>query len=806
MVPVSPVTRQNALHTGFEPPLTSWLRRWGGGEQSWPARLLGYVLALASLALPAALTLVVGTHVALGPIVSLSYVIAVCAAAWWGGLISGLLVSCATVPVVTMIVTRGKMFLPPHLDPVGLIVLFFIAVLVSRVASSRKRVEKVLRAANDELEEKVAARTADLSRTASSLEAAVRKHERTEEQLSQSERRYRMLFEDSPLPMAVLDAETLGFLAVNRTAETLLGYSRAELLSMTLPDTWPSKDTPGMADTIKAIRADDDYSGSSVSRQKSGQLLTLEVRARGIDFGGRNARLALLTDVTEHKRVESMLRQSQKMEAVGNLAGGIAHDFNNLLTVILGYSDTILHNLRDDDPMRDKITEIHAAGRRAANLTSQLLAFSRKQILNPQILDLNGVVSNISRMLGRLVGEDIQLALHLDTDLGRIQADPGQLEQVLVNLAVNARDAMPTGGQLVIETHNVDLDDHAATLQGVPPGRYAVLVVSDTGCGMDEQTKARVFEPFFTTKEVGKGTGLGLSMVFGVVKQSGGTVTIYSELGIGTTFKIYLPRVDAPVAEAQEANEVPDVPHGNGATILLVEDEPSLRALAKEVLQIGGYRVVEASSGQDALAVANELTAEPGLLLTDVVMPGMSGLQLAEELRTKWPGLAVLYTSGYTDHALLQRNALRHDMPFLQKPYMPASLLESVATVLAEKPRPEVLIVDDEARIRDVLRTAFEAKGYRVMEALDGRDAMRQIENNSIKLMVTDLAMPVTDGVEVIRQLRQRHSNMKIIAMSGALGGGACLSAAAKLGADRVVAKPFEPVEVAEMADSLLAV
>lgn len=643
----------------------------------WLTRLLRYGIAIASLAVPGFLTFVLQSHTSLAPVISLSYIIVVCAAAWWGGAICGILVSCGTVPVMTLVVTRGKMLLPPHLDPLGLTLLFFISVLVSRVAASRKRVEEVLRTANEQLEEKVRARTA-------SLQAEVINHKKTEEQLRESEQRYRHLFEDSPLAITVLDAETLKFVAANSTAESMYGYTRQELLGMSLQDTWAPKETQAITDTLNAIKTEDVYTGTHLTHQKKGQLLDLETRIRSIDFGGRKAKLALLTDVTENRRLESMLRQAQKMEAVGNLAGGIAHDFNNLLTVILGYSDMILHNLEDPETLRDKVAEIRGAGERAANLTSQLLAFSRKQILKPQILELNDVVSKISRMLERLVGEDIRISLHLTSGLGQIKADPGQLDQVLVNLVVNARDAMPNGGQVTIETQTVDLDDKSAILQGVPPGRYAVLLVSDTGCGMDEATKARVFEPFFTTKEVGKGTGLGLSMVFGVVKQSGGTVTIYSEVGIGTTFKIYLPRVDAPAAKSEQAKENHSLPTGNGATILLVEDEPSLRALAKAVLSHAGYHVLQASNGKEALQVADGMASPPALLLTDVVMPEMSGLQLVEELRGKWPDVAVLYTSGYTDHALIRRNALREDTPFLQKPYMPGSLLEQVASVLAD--------------------------------------------------------------------------------------------------------------------------
>ncbi len=679
--------RQNPETLAFGSVLTSSSSWWRDGRAGRLRQVLTRcAVSVASLAIPAAVSLALQPHKSLRPIISISYLIALSTAAWWGGALPGIVVSLAAVPLTTALSSHGKLILPRHVDPVELIVLLAIPILVSRVAKSRKRAEEALRATNEDLEAKVRARTVDLLRAAASLEAEVIEHEKAEEQLRQSEQRYRLLFEDSPLAMVVFDAGSLAFLAVNETVEELYGYTREELLQMTLRDTSSPKELPGTMDALLAITSDQANSGTFVAQHKSGKLLNLEVSVRTIDFGGRRAQLALLTDVTEHKRLEAQLLQSQKMEAVGSLAGGIAHDFNNLLTVILGYSDTIVRKLDQDNPLREKVLEIQAAGRRAANLTSQLLAFSRKQILQPRILELNTVVSDISQMLGRLLGEDIQISLHLDSRLGRVQADPGQLEQVLTNLAVNARDAMPTGGQLVIETHNVDLDHHAASLQGVPQGRYVLLVVSDTGCGMDEGTKARVFEPFFTTKEVGKGTGLGLSMVFGVVKQSGGTVTIYSEVAIGTTFRIYLPRVDAPATQTEEAEGSHELLAGNGATILLVEDEPSLQALARAVLHESGYQVFQASNGKEALRVANHLTAQPALLLTDVVMPGMSGLELAEKLKRKWPGLAVLYTSGYTDHALLHRNALRQNTPFLQKPYMPDSLLEQVAAVLEKQP------------------------------------------------------------------------------------------------------------------------
>jgi hypothetical protein len=549
---------------------------------------------------------------------------------------------------------------------------------IDRELFRREQAERELRQAQEALEQRVSERTAD-------LQAEMAERQKAQEELRLSEERYRLFFEENPLPMEIFDPETLAYLAVNKAAMDLYGYSREEFLNMTLRDTRPPSEVGGLLEFLNNVKTAESYSGTFSTKHKSGKLITIDAKVRTIQFGDRKVRLKLVTDVTEHKQLESRLQQSQKIEAVGRLAGGIAHDFNNLLTVILGYSDNILRELDDANPLRGQVFEIRAAGQRAANLTRQLLAFSRKQVLKPQVLQLNTVVSGIAEMLRRLVGEDIHFSLHLDAGLGQVRADPTQLEQVLVNLAVNARDAMPNGGQLVIETKNVELDRDTAALQGVPPDRYAVVTVSDTGCGMDEKTKSRVFEPFFTTKEVGKGTGLGLSMVLGVVQQSGGTVTLYSEPGIGTSFRIYLPRLDSlpevqPIEEPKpRSSHVP-----NGATILLVEDEPSLRALARKVLSHAGYNVLEASNGKEALQVAEKLGTAPDLLLTDLVMPEMSGLELADQLHKEWHDLAVLYTSGYTDHALLERNALRKEMPFLQKPYMPESMLDQVAATLAK--------------------------------------------------------------------------------------------------------------------------
>ena len=387
-------------------------------------------------------------------------------------------------------------------------------------------------------------------------------------------------------------------------------------------------------------------------------------------------------DATERRSLEQQVIQAQKMEAVGRLAGGVAHDFNNILTAIGGYTDLLLEDLPLDDPRRQDVDEIHRAADRAAALTQQLLAFSRRQVLQPKVIDLNALVSNVEKLLGRLIGADVQLATALADEVGRVRADPGQLEQVIVNLAVNARDAMPGGGRLTIETRNVDLDAaYAAEHRTVVPGPYVVIAVSDTGTGMSADTQSHMFEPFFTTKEVGKGTGLGLATVYGIVKQSGGSIWVYSELGHGTTIKVYLPRVDEPpdpLAAPGLAN--PERLRGT-ETILLVEDEPAVRAVARQILARQGYTVLEAPDGPAALAMVAG-RARVDLILTDVVMPGMSGRTLADQLATRWPGVRVLYMSGYTDDAIVRHGMLEPGLAYLQKPFRPDALVRKVREVL----------------------------------------------------------------------------------------------------------------------------
>ena len=389
-------------------------------------------------------------------------------------------------------------------------------------------------------------------------------------------------------------------------------------------------------------------------------------------------------NITEHRRLEAQLLQAQKMEAVGRLAGGVAHDFNNALGVIQGYSELLLRHARSDQ--RTMLEQILGAAQHATGLTRQLLAFSRKQIVNPVALDVNALLSALEKMLGRLIGEDIDLAIVFGEDIGRVKADRGQLEQVVMNLCVNARDAMPDGGQLRIETANVELDaSHATPDETVAPGRYVMLAVSDAGAGIESGILSKIFEPFFTTKEAGKGTGLGLATVYGIVKQAGGHIWVYSEMGRGTTFKIFLPRVDEPVLPAEVAAEPGP---SRGETILLVEDAPSLRAIAREILEEHGYRVMEAAGAEEAIETAGRHPGAIDLLVTDVVMPGMNGRGLAETLVAARPALRVLYMSGYTDDVIAHRGVLGRGAMFIEKPFTVRALLERVRAALDAAPNP----------------------------------------------------------------------------------------------------------------------
>ena len=420
-------------------------------------------------------------------------------------------------------------------------------------------------------------------------------------------------------------------------------------------------------------------------RHKDGSWRLIESGASAIlNPQGKVEKLIIVNrDVSERRKLEEQFRQAQKMEAVGRLSGGVAHDFNNLLGVIIGYAEFLQENMDAENNLRSSVDEILKAGKRAASLTRQLLAFSRQQVLDPKVLDLNGVVSDMEKLLRRLIGEDIELTTHLVPELAHLKADQGQLEQVLMNLVVNARDAMPQGGKLVIETQNMVMDQAFVRRYPYPvqPGPYVLLTVTDGGIGMDAETKARAFEPFFTTKEKGKGTGLGLSTVYGVVKQSGGYIDIYSAPGAGTTFKIYLPRVDEAIKSEKPAGSKADSFSGS-ETILIAEDEESLRRLTRNTLELCGYKVIEAKDGVEALEVSERHSGTIDLLLTDIVMPEMGGRALAQELARRRPEIRLAYMSGYTGQAVGSQGPVDPGSVFLLKPFTRELLTRKIREAL----------------------------------------------------------------------------------------------------------------------------
>jgi hypothetical protein len=498
--------------------------------------------------------------------------------------------------------------------------------------------------------------------------------------LEESESRYRLLFESNPRPMWVFDCASLAFLAVNQAAIASYGYTREEFLSMTLRDIRPPEDVPEFLEHARASVRIPHTDGPWRHRRKDGSILIAEISVHPIQFGAADAGLVMASDITERKRLEDELRQSQKLEAVGQLAGGIAHDFNNLLTVIEGYAEMIRSAMAAQDANRDSVDEIMVAAQRAASLTRQLLAFSRRQILQPIRLNLNANVNSTQRMLSRLLGENIRIHMALASAPWDVFADPGQVDQIVLNLAVNARDAMERGGTLTIETANVERS--ASRTLDLPEGEYVCLSVSDTGHGMDEETKRHIFEPFFTTKEVGRGTGLGLSTVYGIVKQSAGHIRVSSELDKGSSFSIYLPRADdaLPSAGKRAAGSAP-APRTD-KTILLVEDDETVRHLVVSMLRSSGYRVIAPATPHEALRICGEFSTPLDLLLTDVVLPETDGVEIAQRAVASRPNLRVLFMSGYTEHPVLRLPGFDRGAPFIQKPFTKAMLTAKVREVL----------------------------------------------------------------------------------------------------------------------------
>ena len=501
--------------------------------------------------------------------------------------------------------------------------------------------------------------------------------------LERSEARYGMLFEQSPLPMWVYDVETLEFLAVNDAALRHYGWNREEFLTMRITDIRPGEDVDTLLDSLQREGSGSPIPRTWKHRRNDGSVIDVEITAGRVVFAGRDAALVLAHDVSERRRLEQRLVEAERLEAIGRLAGGVAHDFNNLLTVIHGYASVLL--ARAGEPDAQELGEIVHAAEQAAALTRQMLAFSRRQVMHPKLLDLNAIVAELQSMLQRIIGDDVSVGVRFGQGLAAVEADRAQIERVILNLAANARDAMPDGGRLTIETANVDLDDDYVDRHGEgTPGPHVMLAVSDTGSGMSDEVRRHLFEPFFTTKPAGAGTGLGLATVFGVVKQSGGSIYVYSEEGAGTTFKIYLPAAAATADDTAPAVET--APAGGTERIVVVEDDERVRDLVRLMLDGSGYDVAIA---RDA-AEAERLCAADGrgvdLVITDVVMPDMNGRELAERLARVSPRTRILFMSGYSDEAVYHHGVIRPDAAFLEKPFSARTLTRKVRDTLDGRP------------------------------------------------------------------------------------------------------------------------
>ncbi|MGA9770646.1 MAG: response regulator [Blastocatellia bacterium] len=506
---------------------------------------------------------------------------------------------------------------------------------------------------------------------------------RNEEAMRASEERFSKAFSASPVPMSIVTYDSGMYIDVNESFLSNIGYTREEIIGRTTTDINLYPDPRERARLRQILEEQGRILNTEVRRRvKSGEVRVALASSEIIHLNGDRCILTATNDITEHRRLEEQLLQSQKMESIGRLAGGVAHDFNNLLTAIIGYSQLLLRRLDKNDPSFPEVEEIMKSGQSAAALTSQLLAFSRKQVVQPQVLDLNTIVANIEKMLRRLIGEDVELTTMLEPQLVSIKADPNHIEQILLNLAVNARDAMPEGGKLMIETANVYLDESYANQHiGAEAGRYVMLAVSDTGIGMNKQTQSQIFEPFFTTKEKGKGTGLGLSTVYGIVKQSEGNIWVYSEPGHGTIFKVYLPQCDESV-DPSCSNETLSRAVGGSETVLLVEDERAVRKLTRKILEESGYQVLEATHADEAVTISNDHEGAIHMMITDMVMPHTNGHDLAERLSALRPEMKLLYMSGYTENRAIDKILKNQAIAFLEKPFSVEGLLNKVRNVL----------------------------------------------------------------------------------------------------------------------------
>jgi two-component system, cell cycle sensor histidine kinase and response regulator CckA len=515
----------------------------------------------------------------------------------------------------------------------------------------------------------------------------ITERKRDEEALRQANETLAAVIETSPLAIYTVDLKG-SVTSWNTAAEKMYGYTQGEVMHRFLPILL-AEDVPEFLEQLAETAKGRSYAGLEAKRRrKDDSIFDISVWSAPLRDGTGAVRgsVIMAADITDRKRLEEQFQQAQKMEAVGRLAGGVAHDFNNLLTVITGYCQMLLDRLEPSDLAYEDMQQVLRAADRATTLTKQLLAFSRKQIVQPKVIDLHALLREMDHILKRLVGEDIELHIEASAGLGKVRVDPGQLEQVIINLAVNSRDAMPKGGKLIIEMRNVEIDEKfVARHLAVDPGPYVLLAVTDTGAGIPPEVQQHLFEPFFTTKEKGRGTGLGLSTSYGIVKQNRGEILVYSEVGIGTTFKIYLPRVNEPADV--DRTQAPEAPVRRGTeTILIVEDEEGVRRVLLEMLSQQGYRVLVASSGPEAIALCDKEQGTIDLLITDVIMPKMSGRELADNLRACRAGLKVLFVSGYTDSAIVHHGILEEGTVFLQKPFTPEQIAGKVRHVLDEAP------------------------------------------------------------------------------------------------------------------------
>jgi two-component system cell cycle sensor histidine kinase/response regulator CckA len=566
-------------------------------------------------------------------------------------------------------------------------------------------------------------------------------------------------------------------------------------------------------------------SGRAAHRRAENALLQSDTGLKQAEAGRTRAEEAL-------EQREQQLRQAQKMEAIGRLAGGVAHDFNNMLSVILSYGELVLEGLESADPLRADMEEIRTAAMRAAGLTHQLLMFSRQQVFEPKVIDLREVLTSMDKMLQRILGEDVEL-VSIAASEARVRVDPTHIEQVILNLAVNARDAMPTGGKLTIETANVVLDEeYALSHLATNAGPHVMLAVSDTGSGMDRETQARIFEPFFTTKEPGKGTGLGLSTVFGIVQQSGGNIWVYSELGKGTTFKVYLPRVDAELDRPTPL--VAKAKLRGAETILLVEDDEQVRTIVLSILRRQGYQVLAAQRADEALLFDEQHSAAIDLLLTDVVMPQMSGPELAKRLLLTRPRMRVLYMSGYTDDSIVRHGVLNEGVAFLQKPVTPASIARKVREVLDQEHQldqedghvhepaaiqpdsaplehairvsvppdtgPRVLVVDDDDALLRAHARALVLGGYQVITAVNGAEAIHAISEQSFDVILSDIDMPGMSGITLLERVRTYDLDVPVVLITGAPSLETAMKAM-ECGALRYLTKPIDLQSLVKVAD-----